>query len=595
MKVADIFHYKTIEKLAAFIQADTSPGDQSAVSKIAEMTDYALSPAQKRLWILAQLENGNTAFNMSSVYTFTGTLDEKAFEASFHTLVSRHDVLRTTFRENASGEIRQWVHPEEEFSFRVRQVDLRDKPDKEALLKKFITEAIATQFDMVNGPLLSVQLYRIAKDQWVFTYVIHHIICDGWSMNVIIKELLQLYAAYCNGEVNPLPPLTIQYKDYLAWRSERLINANKLHKAYWKQQLGGELPLLELPTDRTRPIIKSYAGSVVYRKWDRDLVSGVKELMKLENTTLYAGLLSIVYTLLYRYTGQNDIIVGSPFASRDSVELENQVGLYINTLPLRTIFNDHDDFTGVLGKVHQTLMGAYEHQEYNLDHILDELQLKRDVSRSSLFDVLVVLQNNENTSYSSGIQLNGVQIAGYPAINRVSSKFDLSFYFVEVDGEVHVSLEYSSDLFERETAERIASHLERLATVIVCNPALSLHQLDYLDKEEKDTLLYTFNNTDVVLPTDQTVVDLFEVQAEQHASSVAVVFDEEVLTYTELNALANQFAQYLISVHDVKPEELVTVAIGRNEWVVPVIMGISKQELLICQLIQITPQRESTI
>jgi amino acid adenylation domain-containing protein len=575
IKVADIFRYNTISELASFIPKCPTVQHKSVV-KVRDMSDYAMSDSQNRIWILAQLEKGNVAFNMPSAYVFKGTLNEDAFLASFQTLVDRHDTLRTTFKENMSGELRQWVHPKGVQPFIVDQQDLRGKADLEVLLKALIADSCSAPFDLAKGPLLRAHLFRVADDQWVFVYVMHHIISDGWSMNVIIKELLLLYDAYRKGAANPLKPLEIQYKDYLAWREDRLSDTNAKNEVYWKDQLRGELPVLELPTDHRRPVIKGYKGGVIHRKWNRTLVSTLKDTLKPEDATLYTGLLASVFVLLYRYASQNDIIVGSPFASRDSLELESQVGLYVNILPLRAIFNEGENFIELIKRVRETLMGAYEHQQYDIDKTMDDIQLKRDPSRSSLFDVLVVLQNNENTSYLTNLELEDLKVSGYKGTKHSFSKFDLSFYFVEVDGELHVSLEYSSDLFESDTAQRIVDHLEQMVTVALQEPFTPISRLDYLREKEKEDLLYHFNDTDVPLPENQTFVDLFEMQAEEHAEEIAVIFGEKALNYKSLNEISNQFARYLIDVYDIKPEDIVAVKANRDEWIVPVILGIFK-------------------
>ncbi|HPI00339.1 MAG TPA: condensation domain-containing protein, partial [Chitinophagaceae bacterium] len=499
----ELFQKPMLEEQAQLIQ-QAQKTSFITIPLAAEQTSYSLSSAQRRLWILSQFEEGNIAYNMPGVYVFEGDLDKPALEQAFTTLIERHEILRTIFKEDAQGQVRQWIQTVEDIGFKITYKDVRKEKKQAEKIRKIVQAECIKPFNLVAGPLLRANLYQIANDKWIFTYTMHHIISDGWSMNILIKELLLFYNAQTKGEANALNPLRIQYKDYASWQQEQLIGEQlQSHKTYWLEQFTGELPVLEMPTDKPRPAVKTYNGSSVHKTINVKLSKGLKTLSQEQGATLFMGLLAVVNTLLYRYTNQEDIIIGSPIAGREHADLEDQIGFYINTLALRTQFKGEDSYKELLEKVKQVILGAYEHQVYPFDELVDELQLNRDMSRSALFDVMVVLQNN-NTSKVEGLHLGAIEVKEYSEAESQVSKFDLVFNFVEVEEALQVSIEYNSDIYNKNSIEQLASHLEQLLTVIVEQPATSINQLDYLSDKEKHQLLVEFNDTEVDYPKDKT-------------------------------------------------------------------------------------------
>jgi NRPS condensation-like uncharacterized protein len=516
--------------------------DYLDIPAIQSHTDYPLSSAQKRLWILSQFEEGSVAYNMPGVYVFEGDLNVEALGFAFDTLIARHEILRTVFRENEYGQARQFVNTAEETAFKIDFRDLRNESLEQA---DALIQAVASQpFDLSEGPLLRASLLQVDDSKWIFIYVMHHIISDGWSMDILLKELLLFYNSFLNGASNPLPELRIQYKDYAAWQQDQLsgVSLNN-HKNYWLQQFEGELPVLELPADKKRPATKTYNGARVSRTIDADTLNALKSLSQEQNATLFMAMLAAVNTLLYRYTGQQDIITGTQIAGREHADLEDQIGMYLNTLPMRARFSATDNFIQLLENIRQVTLGAYEHQVYPFDELIDALNLQRDMSRNALFDVSLVLQNQSRVhEYNAQTPIT---VSSYTGMSDNASKFDLAFDLTETGSTLQAVLVYNTDIYTAQTAERLLRHLQQLIDVIIKNPATALNELDYLTADEKEQLLVSFNDTNVEYPAGRSIVDLFEEQVQQTPDKTALVFGDKQLTYKELDEQSNRLAHHL--------------------------------------------------
>ncbi|WP_254640141.1 non-ribosomal peptide synthetase [Chitinophaga sp. GbtcB8] len=545
-----------------------------AISPVTEQEHYQLSSSQRRLWVLSLFEGGNAAYNMPGVYVFEGQLNQDALAYAFNALIKRHEILRTIFKEDADGDVRQYIRLPEDAGFTIDYYDVRQEGEEQ--LRERIQQEILKPFDLSAGPLLRAALYQVTDHKWIFTHVMHHIISDGWSMGILIKELLQLYNAYCKHKDFPLSPLRIQYKDYAAWQQAQLTGVSlQRHKGYWLTQFEGELPVLELPADKVRPAVKTYNSGLVQQKFSKQLNSGIKSLSQAQGATLFMGLLTLVKALLYRYTNQEDIIIGTPIAGRDHIDLENQIGFYINTLALRTRFKGTDSYQQLLEQVQQVTLGAYEHQMYPFDGLVDELHLQRDMSRSALFDVMVVLQN-ESDDRQDVHYVDGLEISGYKGLVDIVNKFDLCFTFMEWEEELLLNLEYNSDIYDHETIARLGIHLENLLAAVIEQPAAPIYQLGYLQEKEKQQLLISFNDTVQPWSADNTVVELFEEQVRQTPDNIALVFKDTQLTYRELNEKANQLGNYLRQQYNVHPDDLVGITLERSEQMVIAILGVLK-------------------
>ncbi|HEY8919155.1 MAG TPA: condensation domain-containing protein, partial [Chitinophaga sp.] len=442
----DLFTLVVLEEQARLIDE----GKQTAFVTIpaaAPQAAYPLSSSQRRLWILSQFEGGSTAYNVPAVYVFEGALNYNALMLAFDMLIARHEILRTIFKEDEQGEVKQFIRSVMEVGFKINNQDLQDDADREEKVKVLVQEAISRPFNLSEGPLVRADLYQLTNDQWVFVFNMHHIISDGWSQDVLMKELLQFYTAHTKGTANPLDPLRIQYKDYAVWQQEQLHSeAFNEHRTWWLQQFEGSLPVLELPLDKPRPAMKTYKGGAINKTLNPQISRQLQAINHEQGATLFMGLLAAVNVLLYRYTGQDDIITGMPVAGREHADLENQVGFYVNTLALRAQFNGAGSFEQLLQHIKQVTTGAYKHQAYPFDKLVDELQLQRDLSRHPLFDVMVIMQHGDERSVAVNT-LEQVQVSRYEGLSEDMSKFNLSFGFAETAAGINIGIGYNSDIY----------------------------------------------------------------------------------------------------------------------------------------------------
>ena len=529
---------------------------------------FPLSFAQARLWFLDQLEPGKPFYNISSALLLKGSLNLAALEQSFNEIIRRHEILRTSFR-TVDGQPVQVIEPNLKLTLNLQ--DLRQLPpiERQQTLQQLIAQSANQPFDLTQLPLLRVSLLHVGESEYVMLLVMHHIISDGWSMGVLIREMVALYQAYGAGKSSPLSELTIQYADFAVWqRSQQQAIASQI--TYWKQQLSGNLPVLQLPTDRPRPPVQSFQGARQSLLLPKVLTSALKKLSQQENATLFVTLLAAFQTLLYRYTNQADICVGSPIANRNRVEIEGSIGVFVNTLVLRTDLAGNPSFRQLIGRVREVALAAYSHQDLPFEKLVEELQPQRDLSRNPLFQVMFALQNAPMPE----IELEGLTIDSLK-VESNRSQFDLSLTILENSQGAIAELEYSTDLFEAATISRMLKHFETLLEGIVANPDRCLSDLPILTASERQQLLIDWNNTFADYPQDCCIHQLFEAQVEQTPNAVAAIFDAQILTYCQLNAKANQLAQYLRSL-GLKPEQLVGICVERSLEMMVGILGILK-------------------
>jgi tyrocidine synthetase-3 len=513
------------------------------------------------------------AYNIPVAYALSGPLDRPALQRAVETVVDRHESLRTRFVVVEEAP-RQKVVSRAESGFRLDYRDLRGQADREEQVGALALAEANFTFDLAAGPLFRASLVQLEDERHVLLYTLHHIIADLQSLQVLAGEVGQLYKAGTRGEANPLSPLRIQYRDFAVWQHQQLTEAQLPSGQYWLEQMSGELPVLELPTDFSRPAVKSYQGNRLDVTVDQELVSGLGQLAQRQEATLFMVLLASVKTLLYRYSGQDDIIVGSPVAGREHADLEDQIGFYVNILPLRTQFSGQDGFEQLLARVKTVALGAYQHQRYPFDELVEKLQPKRNLSRSPLFDVSVVLQNLETTGHQ-GPRLENLTVHPYRSHNN-SSKFDLTFTFVvPPEGGLSLQLEYNSELFEQGRMERLLNHYQQLLRSILTHPGQAISRLEWLAPEEKTHLLDVFNRTQAGYPAGETLVSLFEAQVRKTPDAVAVVFEDQQLTYGQLNEKADRVARVLAA-QGVQPEAIVGVLLERSLEMIAALLGVLK-------------------
>jgi len=533
------------QDLIEFLTAYQGRREEEAaiITTIPEAPSYMLSSPQRRIWILSQFEAINVAYNMPGVYEFNGTLDKAVFDEAFAMVVNRHETLRTVFVQNEQLEVHQVIKTADEINFKIEYQELEPVAEQERVLFDTLQTLATAPFDLVNGPMLRAALFQLSPQRSVFFFNMHHIISDGWSMGVLIRDVVSCYNAIIKGETPDLPPLRIQYKDYAAWQWNELSNARMdAHRSYWLDQFKDEIPVLDLPVANTRPALKTSHGAMIDGRLDAGIVYKIKEMIRPEGGTLFMGLLAGVNALLYRYSGQEDIVIGSPVAGRENRELDDQIGFYINTLALRTRFSGSEDFKTLYRRVKDVTLAGFKHQLYPFDDLVEELKLKRDLSRSALFDVMVAIQNNEEEARS--FKLGDVTVHQYPT-GHVTSKFDLIFNFTEVKDELHYTIEYNADLYTEAVMVRMREHFERLMAFVADNNSRPLNRIDFLTPEEKQAW-FDYNQTTVSYPEQENLVDLFTGQAARTPDAIALKYDGQVFTYGALYRKASQLANYLL-------------------------------------------------
>jgi len=554
-----------------------SQPELNAIGVIPVQESYVLSSAQRRLWILSQFEQGNVAYNMSMAYFFHGNLDRKALSNSFSSLIKRHEVLRTVFKEDEYGKVQQYVCTAEAVDFFITYTDLTGLHCSNDFLREVINKEADKGFKLEEGPLIRVNLYQISDQKWLFVYTMHHIIGDDWSMEILFNELLQFYDSYINKISVHFPPLLLQYKDYSVWQQNQLKQESmKEHRAYWINQFLDNPAALDIATDHARPQLKTYEGKIVRKKMSHELTEGIKWLSREQGGTLFMGLLTTVNILLYRYTGRQDITIGSPIMVREHADLERQIGLYVNLLALRTKFSGTDCFNDLFENIKRLTLNAYEHQAYPFDELINELLIRPDMSRNALFDVVVVLHTTHSKKEYREQISGDLRIESYIGDERRSSKFDLNFGFIDHGDEIDIILEYSSDLFDSATAEQLVTNLQQLIKISIKSPHMSINELDYLTDTEKHTLMTICNNSSVNYPREKTIVDLFEAQVIQVPDNIAISFQGTKFTYRQLNEWSNRFAHYLKAHYTINPSDLIGVLLQRSEMMIIAILGILK-------------------
>ena len=568
-----LFEDPTIARLAQVIETATHDGLEPLITPIAAgMRDrgFPLSFAQERVWFLTQLEPDNSFYNISGAIRLQGPLNGVALEQSLNEILRRHEVLRTQI-DRQTGQPIAIISPVSHLPLSV--IDLSAlPPDQQDLEVRQRALAEARQaFDLTSAPLLRVKLLRLSEQDHVMLFTMHHIVADGWSLNVIRQELSILYEAFCNGQPSPLLELPIQYADFAAWQRQRLRgDILEAQLSYWRQQLDGAPPLLDLPTDYPRPAIQTYQGATHSFQLSQTLVAALKTLSQQAGATLFMTLLAAFQILLHRYTGSEDVVVGSPIANRNQAETEGLIGFFVNTLALRVDLSGNPTFTQVLHRVCQVALEAYAHQDAPFEQLVEELQPQRDVSYNPLFQVMFVLQNAPRTKNAlSDLTLSPLAIDGGAAL------FDLTLYIDETDEGLLGVLEYNTDLFEAATITRMAGHLQQLLNGIVADPEQPISALPLLTDAERHQLLVKWSETCSHAVDNRCIHELFEAQVERTPQAISVTFEDQSLTYQQLNQRANQLAHHLMQL-GVGPEVPVGLFVARSLDMIIGLLGILK-------------------
>ncbi|HEX8923088.1 MAG TPA: condensation domain-containing protein, partial [Pyrinomonadaceae bacterium] len=475
-----------------------------------ELDSFPLSFAQQRLWFLDQLDAGSPFYNIPAALRLKGQFDRQLLERSLNEVIDRHEALRTTFTVVERQPV-QVISPELRLTVPLISLESLPLAEREAEALRLFEEDARAPFDLKRGPLMRAKLLRLSEEEHVLLMTMHHIVSDGWSMGVLIREVAALYEAFSRGAASPLPELSIQYADFAVWQREWL-EGEVLEKqlGYWREQLGGAPPVLELPTDKPRPSMQRFQGERHRFKLSKSLSKELEALSQREGATLFMTLLAAFQTLLYRYTNQDDIVVGSPVANRNRTEIEGLIGFFVNTLVMRTDLSGNPSFRELIGRVRETALGAYAHQDVPFEKLVEELQPERDMSRSPLFQVMFALQNASPRE----IALTNLQVEMIEADNR-TAKFDLTLSMEETPDGLQGWWEYNTELFDETTVTFMHSHFQQLLSGIIANPYEKISALPLLSAEERRRLLVEWNDTHHDFQYEAGVHLLFEQQVER--------------------------------------------------------------------------------
>lgn len=572
IKLTDLFDYPVLGDLAATI-ADAGKTVYEAIPAVEEQDHYPISYAQRRLWLIEQFDEAKSAYNVHNSLVFE-KLNRSAFDNAVQALLEQHEILRTTFC-TVEGEPRQRVLSAEDFRFTVKYADLRESSNQEQAVQQIVREERYRQVHLEQDALFRITLLQLTDEKYQAEINIHHIIFDGWSKKNLFSGFNKLYAQFNEVSDTSFSGTELQYRDYAIWQNRQLETGQwNEHRAYWHEQFSKQAPVLEIPADFPRPVMKQYRGSGITFLLGKDKTDALTGLCNSSDATLFMGLLALVKAMLHRYTGQEDIVVGSPIAGRDRRELEEQLGFYVNTLALRSQFCGETTFRELLGIVKKTAVDAYSHQAYPFDLLVDELKLNRDMSRTPLFDVMVLLQNIADPEE---IELLPQGYDGEPAVTSGEvSKFDLTFTFRETNNGVLAHLTYNSDLYEESRMMRMVKHLRRLLQAVTDKPDATLAEYNYLDDTEYRTLINASGEININYPSALTIQELFERCVKRNPGAVAVISGDRSLTYGELNERSNRLAHYLRRHYDTGCDRLVGLMVERSEWMIVGILGILK-------------------
>ncbi|WP_459502279.1 non-ribosomal peptide synthetase [Bacillus sp. C1] len=570
--VRELFEHSTVEALAKRLDQLLKGGRKREIPPLMPMELGELIPlsyAQQRLWFIDQFMPNSALYNIPIVCRLTGNWVHEALETGWNQLIERHESLRTVFHE-VDGHPVQQIQP---YAFRsLPQIDLTtlSREEQEREMKQWIQNEVEAPFDLEQGPLFRGKIVQIAEEEWILLCTMHHIISDGWSMEVLLQEWMAFYEEAVGGKAAELAPLPVQYADFAQWQRDWLKEEILDHQlAYWKEELSGELPVLMLPMDRPRPAVQTHRGSTYTMLLSRSLRDKLNELSRQEGSTLFMTLMASYQSFLARYTGQSDILVGSPIANRNYREIEGLIGFFVNTLVYRADLSGTPTFQDILSQVRQKALKAYEYQDIPFEKIVEVVQPERSTSHSPIFQTMFTLQNTKQELP----ELHGRSVEAMESHVSIA-KFDLSLSAAEVEEGLFLSFTYKTDLFDVVTIRRMAGHFENWLNEIVEHPDQSLMQLPMLSGLDQQ-LLEEWNDTEVVYSHEYMFHELFEKQAERSPDAIAVVYEEQKLTYQELNEKANQLARYLQK-KGVGQESLVGLCIERSAQMVVGLMGILK-------------------
>lgn len=545
------------------------------ISPSEKLENYPLSSAQKRLWLTCQVEGVSQVYNMPSTNVLEGEYELDYLFESIKNTLERHEILRTVFREDAKGGIRQWVLEKNELNFNIDYFDYRTIEQGQSMFEEYVKKDRIIPFDLENGPLLRVCLFHLAENKHVLYANIHHIISDEWSQNILVRDVLEYYQSFINNTKPNLTELKIQYKDYSCWEFENL-SLNKLEKEreYWNDKLSKEIPYLQLPNKKIRPRTKTYNGYSLQTLIPAKVTSLLKEVTKEEGCSIFMGILTSLNILLYKYTLEKDIIIGTPIAERDNHELVDQIGFYLNTLINRNIIDEKESFHIFLKKVRDNVLEAYEYQPYPFDAILEDLKLDYDLSGNPLFNVLLDFHNiNKEVEI---FQFDEKEVSDIKDRGEQTVKYDLEFHFEEKGDYLSLNLKFNSDIYEKEAMIDLIANYKVLLNNLLNAPERKIEEIDFSTYSSSQANIIKDKVAMSPYSENLTVIQLFEEQVLKYPEKVALSSRQQDINYQELKNIVDQLAVFLKSNYNIERGALVGVLIDNSIWSVLSILGILK-------------------
>ena len=569
LSLSAVFAHPVLKDCAVLLAGE--PGSVlPAITAVDRTGPLPLSYAQQRMWFLSQLDGVSEAYHIPQRLRIQGELDRVALGRALDRLIVRHESLRTTFAK-VDGTVVQCIGDAQSSRFTLVEHDLRGHPAALEELRALSAQEAQSPFDLQAGPLIRGRLIRMEHDAHVLLLTMHHIVSDGWSMGVFVRELNALYESYRVGGDDPLAPLPVQYADYAVWQRNVLSGeALAEQSAYWKEQLLGVPPMLELRTDHVRPLQQDHTGGWVSVELDARLTAQLKSLSQRHGTTLFMTLLAGWGALLSRLSGQEDVVIGTPVANRHRAGVEDLIGFFVNTLVVRLDYSGRPTVSEVLDRVKRRSLQAQEHQDLPFEHVVELVNPPRSLSHTPVFQVMFAWQNTEQ----SALDLGGLQVTPL-GVDYAVAKFDLTLELMESGGCIGGSLQYATSLFERETVQRYVTYLARLFSEMVVGEDEDITQIAVMPPAERHQVLVEWNATDRAYPSDRCVHELFEEQVARTPDAVAVVHEAVQVSYSELNARANRLAHYLRSL-GVGPESRVALCLERSVEMVVSILAVLK-------------------
>ncbi|WP_298510753.1 amino acid adenylation domain-containing protein [uncultured Kordia sp.] len=536
--------------------------------------DYSVSPTQYSLWFIHEHLGGDTAYNLTATLKIEGDLDTTILQSAFKNVIQKHESLRTQFVIKEDGNVRQRILENEAINFELESEDC-SQLSKDALHQK-LDEKYQTPFHLEKDLLVRANVFKLETKVHILLFVMHHIISDGWSLQIFTKEVIEEYQQLLSGKESVKKNLPLQYKDYSEWLNKEL-NGEAYDKklAFWKEQFETLSPVLNL-SDNPRPKVRTYAGTLLHHDFSPEFTQQLNSFTKKHQLTLFMVILGGLNGTFSKYTNQYDITLGTTVAGREHPDLEDQIGLYSNALAIRTQFEKTQSFIDFLKNQKETLLKTYEHKEYPFNKLLNQLVLPNDASRSPLFDIMVLLQNHQTMHLDTQDELHNLKISEYDEVEKGVSQLDMSFVFIERNDQLTLSVEYNTDIYKAEFIQQLLHSFEKFVAAGIANPNTPLHSISLVDATEKEMICEQFNHKNEPLQHEKTVVDFITENAVKFPEKLALVNTGTQKSYAEVDIISNQIAQYLEEVLHLKKGDFVGIAMDGNSWSILTILGVMK-------------------